>query len=520
MKNKFWEFYRSFTLLPTLTVFLFFCLLPAAKIYSIVTVAFGAIKNESDRVRLNEFELRLPVEVSRLLKDREKEIKIIPPQESIKIFEQKKLPNNIIYSKEEELVQACGALKANAILTATINLRDDNQIQIKQWLYLCEGNRQFKFVYIEPPATALKSAVLGTVAVIGQYLPEKSGGRLLLSEVKPGSKVAILSNTSPEALNRAAIALFERGYKVSAIGYVDFLSPEEKELNLFQEISSQELSYVGFEADFSDLGSITLHPLENATKKVTQQTALYDLFVSYTRSFDTKETAALQRLRNLTQADFLLIAHNGQTASFARVIDLRNGKLSYLRQQLPASQKTDDPENTNLLQLVAEISIPPQLPDVSNVGGLSTLAKIAGGDDIATVAILDFFNRSGQKKFAWLTTSLSAAVSESMLRVFEYRRADLQKEKEATAKFGANIQTQTFLELQKMTGADFLIFGDYTFDPKTKELLIEAKVYDLFSQKEIGTATERTPIDNRIFNAVDNIANKIVQDIYKMATTQ
>jgi hypothetical protein len=110
-----------------------------------------------------------------------------------------------------------------------------------------------------------------------------------------------------------------------------------------------------------------------------------------------------------------------------------------------------------------------------------------------------------------------------MKKIFEYNRADEIKSAEVGArifKTPSDITPKNLKDFQTQTGADYLIFGFYSLNKQTGNIVIESKVYDLVKNKAIGGSTTESPVDVRLFNVVDEIAQGIVQDIFTMTQTQ
>jgi hypothetical protein len=57
-------------------------------------------------------------------------------------------------------------------------------------------------------------------------------------------------------------------------------------------------------------------------------------------------------------------------------------------------------------------------------------------------------------------------------------------------------------------------------NPQNGNIVIESRVYDLVRKTAIGGSTTESPVDVRLFNVVDEIAQGIVQDIFLMTQTQ
>ena len=147
-------------------------------------------------------------------------------------------------------------------------------------------------------------------------------------------------------------------------------------------------------------------------------------------------------------------------------------------------------------------------------------AAKASSQELAKVAILSYDDKTGTKNFAYMSESLSDAVNRSLKKNFQYRRIGAGKVKLAQNK--ANLTMTNAKELKKIeaiaksTKADIIVFGEYVFDSKAKELVITTKVY-LAGANNIRTLPKtRNAVDSTIFRATAIVAATLVTEINVM----
>ncbi|RME90314.1 MAG: hypothetical protein D6767_07015 [Candidatus Hydrogenedentota bacterium] len=159
------------------------------------------------------------------------------------------------------------------------------------------------------------------------------------------------------------------------------------------------------------------------------------------------------------------------------------------------------------------------------VGGAMIAAEVpqendSKQSDLARVAILRFLNVSHSKDHQWVENSLPDAINISMVNKFEFMRTDPKKVAEAQSQEkvkGGTYTLEAINRIAKKTNSDILIYGDFKLSEKKDTIIIHAVVYNAAGKKVIGTVTQESELTNRIFKAIDIIAEGIVQHIYRYA---
>jgi len=147
-------------------------------------------------------------------------------------------------------------------------------------------------------------------------------------------------------------------------------------------------------------------------------------------------------------------------------------------------------------------------------------AQQKNSEGLAKVALLDFADLTGSQNYAYLSGSLTSAINNSMQTKFEYTPAD-------SAAIGAGVQSiknktgqftdSDISELCKITQTDILIFGHYTFDPTTNQIVIQTKINFALINRTITLDPLLNPVDATLFQATDLMASRIVEKIAEMA---
>ncbi len=147
-------------------------------------------------------------------------------------------------------------------------------------------------------------------------------------------------------------------------------------------------------------------------------------------------------------------------------------------------------------------------------------------NDLARVAILKFVNESKNSSYSWAETSLPRAIEKSMRARFDYLQIDSRRVSEAVdavtgVRFATSYSVGDIDTIAKKLNADIIIYGGFKSLHQNRnvgQLVINAVVYDAIAKKQIGTTTERSPIEKRLFTEINRISEQIVKIIYRFAT--
>jgi hypothetical protein len=165
-------------------------------------------------------------------------------------------------------------------------------------------------------------------------------------------------------------------------------------------------------------------------------------------------------------------------------------------------------------------------------------------EELARVVILPFRDRTNSKNFQYMSESLSDAISTSMLKNFSYTRINPDEVKKATydaeqyviknkiiKKSSAQVKKgeKTDAELQldedqlslskrlaKNLKSEIVIYGHYTYDNVTNELVFSTAIYLVESDAVKELEATKNVVDNTIFKATNKVAKNLVDTINVM----
>ena len=381
--------------------------------------------------------------------------------------------------------------------------------------YDCRTRKLVSFNIYSQPETIL-------VDMLRNILPLEKD-RYLAKPIAAGSKISVIVPLEPVSLNDFYGYLLGHNYDLRVLSGNDFSVTYLNELEPLRHIESRKISYTAPKVvdDFS------VPPLSAAGDNEANRADYNEFAALWTKNvagFDRELAKTLSGIRARTSADYLIVLRPDGKKSFARGFDLNQGGLIWFQDSFPAkSNSTGDVLEAMITEMQRPMVTLPeeQFQAIAEEKDRMTAQGASGG--LASVAILDFYDRTNTVLYTWLSSSLSAAVDDSMKKIFEYDRAAEAKSTEAGSrlfKTPADITPDRLKEFQKATGADYLIFGFYSLNSATGNISIESKVYDLVKNKLIGGSTTQSPVDVRLFNTVDEISQGIVQDIFNMTQGQ
>lgn len=140
--------------------------------------------------------------------------------------------------------------------------------------------------------------------------------------------------------------------------------------------------------------------------------------------------------------------------------------------------------------------------------------------ELARVAILNFYNKTGNTSYDWMTTSLPDAIFESMKGKFDFIRTD----KSATRTIEDNKNREKkelidsdILEIARTTSSDIIILGSFFFPDGSKEITISTRIYHLSRNSFTGILSINSPVDSTLFNVVDRVSAQSIGHIMKIA---
>lgn len=455
------------------------------------------------------------------------------PNEFTRLREEKKIAARVIYSPDEyaqiaKLVEGGNLLTGEIFeyeekakdedgneIEATTEVPDKKYVLVKLYHYSAATGKITAFTVYSKPETVV-------IDLLRTMLPLEKD-RYLARPITTASKLAIISPLAPVDLNDFYIGLISQNFRVHALTGNDFETTTTNDLHYTRHLVTQNVSYFAPALTVSE----SPPPLSAAGDNEANR-ADYNAFSAIVArkdyTFDRELKTIFSRLRSRTGADYLLVLNPEGKNSFARGFDLNSGGMVWYQDSFPAKSSA----NTDVLaSMISEMQRPlvilseEQINKIAEEKDRMSAQGASGG--LASVAILDFYDRTNTPLYTWLASSLSIAIDDSMKKIFEYDRANEKKSLEAGSRIfrsPSDVNEKTLKEFQAATGADYLIFGFYSVSAKTGNIVIESKIYDLVKKKEIGGSTTESPVDVRLFNVVDEISQGIVQDIFSMTQQQ
>ncbi len=502
----------------------------ATPLHAADSVAIGYFSRRVDTPLSREIILRFPIFLSKTYA-RTKRGSVIYPHEFSKRRMQLSIANSVLYSAKE-YQKLKPAIENGILITGEMfeyeekkrekgasdeiensieNPLDKKHVIVKLYCYNAQTERLTTLRISSKPETVVIDMVKRVV------LLEKD--RYLEKPILPKSRVAVMASVDNIELNAFYMHLLEKNYSVSALSGDDLMRQDFQDFDRLRDIRSRTLSYEST-VDLKDEPRLILSAAADNEARALAYNEFQTLRDKAQTHFEKTLKGVLSKIRERTQADYLLLFHPDGRSSFARGFDLQTGSLVWFQDSFPSkSSSTEDVLNTMVDEMQRPLKTLDEIQFAAIAAEKDKMSSRGADGELANVAILDFYDKTASPLYLWLSSSLSTAVDDSMKKIFEYNRSDEKTSNGAGARFFKTPQDVSAARLKdfyKATGADYLIFGFYTIDKKTGLLVIESKVFDLVREKQIGGSTNESPVDVSLFNAVDEISQGIVQDIFTM----
>jgi hypothetical protein len=142
--------------------------------------------------------------------------------------------------------------------------------------------------------------------------------------------------------------------------------------------------------------------------------------------------------------------------------------------------------------------------------------------ELARVGIVNYTDKTGSKDYEYLSESIANGIDKSMQEKFEYIRTDSK----LTQKVAKNSKLTELLDLSGVrdvslkTKSDIVIYGSYSYNKENKLLVIKTCIYLKTPDYIIFLPEVPNAVDSTIFEAVDRVAEQIVQKITLIAIEQ
>jgi hypothetical protein len=496
------------------------------------TTAIGMFSRSFESPLAKEISLRFPILLNKAYTKAQKG-RVMYPNEFNKLREEKKIPNRVKYTANE-YDQIKGLIAEGNLVTAEIYEYVQKDKKEKGGVEDSEqelANKKFVFLKLHHYDSATRNIVsfslyskpeTAVIDLVRHLMPLESD-RYLAKPIPAGSKVAVITPLDNVSLNNFYDYLMQLEFDVRVLSGNDMSAPYLNELEPLRSLGSRKLSYTRM-MDVAEFAAPSLSAAADNEADRLEYNTFAALEARKVAGFERELSQSLGAIRSRTNADYLLVLKPDGKKSFARGFDLQQGEMVWFQDSFPA---TSNAAGDVLAAMIAEMQRPAvtlpeeQFEAMAQAKEKMTAQGVGGG--LASVAILDFYDRTNTALYTWLSSSLAGAVDDSMKKIFEYDRAEEKKSTEAGNRFfksPADITPEKLKDFQKATGADYLIFGFYTLNEKSGNIAIESKVYDLVKKAPIGGSVTESPVDVRLFNTVDEISQNIVQDIFNMTQGQ
>ncbi len=494
--------------------------------------AIGTFARRLDSPVAKEVILRFPIFLSKAY-TRAQKGRIMYPNEFIRLREENRIPAKILYTPDEYATIA-KLLNGGSLVTGEIyeyepkkpgedkaeeeavaDIPKEKMVFVRIHHYNSETRKIVSFSVYSKPETIVLDLV--------RHLLPLERDRYIVRPIAAGSKIAVVAPLDAVSLNNFLAYLLELKFDVRMASGTDYETLEPQKLDVLREIRTNAISYSTATLPFE----LTVPPLSPALDNEAEREAYNEFAALYSRKllgFERRLASTLASFRSKTSADYLLVLQPYGKNPFARGFDLNRGGLAWFQDNFPS--KSSAPGEV-LAAMIAEMQRPMKTLDEAQFEKIAQekdrMSAQGASGGLASVAILDFYDRTNSPLYGWLSTSLSIAVDDSMKKIFEYDRANEKKSAEVGQRIFKNptdITPKNLKEFQAQTGADYLIFGFYSVNAQNGNIVIESKVYDLVKNRAIGGSTTESPVDVRLFNVVDEISQGIVQDIFNMTQTE
>lgn len=143
--------------------------------------------------------------------------------------------------------------------------------------------------------------------------------------------------------------------------------------------------------------------------------------------------------------------------------------------------------------------------------------------DLARVSIVRYGDMTGTKNFGYMPDSLTEAIDKSLQVRFEYRREEPEKTEAAIHAFrkkNPELTADTAATFCRRNGTDILIFGDFSFDAMTNEIIVRTSISLGSASKFRALPERRNPVNATIFKLADLVADDIVRNLTDIAREQ
>lgn len=291
-------------------------------------VAFGFLANETPGGAYSFIETIFPNAFARAIADRY-DVEVMPPADTDGLLKKNKdfLKTSYAYYELPELVDK---LKAQVFINGSYEVRDGKTFRISINVFTKGSNEVFTFTNIGKMESDVRRLV-DRVGVIIMDFFEKDHYKL--SDIRPPSRIGILTNLENIELNCLYAAFLDRNYPVIALQgnhLKTYLGNES--IEKFKYIRTGRSSFTSI----TDWRKINMHTGSWANERHRHGIELVKkIYRIYDLGYAEVKDGALARLRAAfsDKLDYLMIIgfNDRRTSAWMRCIDLRDKDLVWIK---------------------------------------------------------------------------------------------------------------------------------------------------------------------------------------------
>lgn len=303
------------------------------------SMAFGYLANKSNDANFNYLETIFPNSFASSLLN-VFDIDVVKPHAVNEILAAK----NISLKKEYEpyeLSELARDVKSDVFVYGDFTPLPNNRIKIVLKFYTVKTDKLFTFTNVGRMETEIFKLVDRITQIIISYMDSSRTYRI--RDLKPGTRMAIVSNLTGEDLNLFYGAFMDRGYGVSGVqGNTLRTGIDDALMDTLKFIHTRDNSF----DIITDRRNVAFKTGTWASVKHAEDTTLRkEIYKKYDADFESTKSDILSRLRqssNNTIEYLLIVGFNpGKTSVWVRCIDVVNKDLVWMQDILEGKNIAD-----------------------------------------------------------------------------------------------------------------------------------------------------------------------------------
>ena len=314
---------------------LFLCCVLSAAAQAAPTMAFGYLANKSDELNFEYLETIFPNSFANSIKNLFN-IKVIKPLSVNERLKKKGLSLQKDY-RPHELPELTENIGSDFFIFGNFTPYPDNRIKIVLNLYQRSSGRVFTFTNLGRMETEIFKLVDRITMIIINFMGEEQYYRTGI--IRPGSRLAILTNLDGDELNALYAPFMKKGYRIAAFqGNSLYNIVSGDMINRFEYISTRENSF----AMITDLNKVRfLHGTWAGRRYEGKVEGIKRIFTRYDTAFIDTKNDMLNRLYSTYNRDIdylIIIGFNKKhKRAWMRSIDVKNRDLMWMQSDIRGS---------------------------------------------------------------------------------------------------------------------------------------------------------------------------------------